>query len=308
MTATSKTQSTKQNYSKTQTLWQSGKDKNERPCIWMQAGVVSQKNCNHYYDCTSCKYDTAMGKQATAGKHISWQEALRKRDSIDRTCRHALTGRADHRTCPMNYNCYKCDFDQMFEDTLSPGQGHIRLEMKDVKGFKIPNGYYFHSGHTWTSIDSGGFIRVGMDDFAFKVLGGPDGFDLPLMGQELNHDKPGWGIKRNQNLGDVLSPINGVITKVNQAVATSPDIPEKMPYQDGWLFTVHNSDIKGAMKHLMADEDSEAWLNGEVTTLEEMIENVTGPLSADGGLLTRDIFGTLPALGWKNLTNTFLRT
>ena len=147
-----------------------------------------------------------------------------------------------------------------------------------------------------------------MDDFTFRVLGGPDSFDLPLMGQELNHDKPGWGMKRNRNLADILSPVNGVITKVNPSVAASPALAEQKPYEDGWLFTIHNSDLKGAVKHLMADEKSMAWLNGEITTLEEMIEIVAGPLSTDGGLLMKDVFGNLPALGWKNLTQRFLRS
>jgi len=146
-----------------------------------------------------------------------------------------------------------------------------------------------------------------MDDFTFKVLGGPDGFDLPLTGQELNKEKAGWGIKRDQNLADILSPVNGVITNVNYAVTKSPEIPSNTPYEDGWLFTVHNSDLKGAVKHMMAHEDSVSWLDGEVTTLENMIEKVAGPLSTDGGLLTRDVYGNLPTLGWNNLTATFLK-
>lgn len=302
------TQTLKQRVSKTQTLWPKGKNDDDRSCIWMEAGVVAKKKCNHYYDCSTCKYDAAMEKQAAAGKHLSWQEHLRMNDSTDRTCRHALTGRADHRICPMNYNCDRCEFDQLFEDTLSPETGHSSLEFKDVKGFKFPNGYFAHNGHTWACIDSGGIIRVGMDDFAFKVLGGPDGFDLPLTGQELNQDRPGWGIKRNQNLADILSPVNGVITNVNHTVRTSPDLPEKMPYQDGWLFTVHNSDIKGAVKQLMPDEESITWLGNEVTTLEGMIEDITGPLSTDGGFLAKDVYGNLPTLGWNKLTHTFLKT
>lgn len=293
---------------KTKTRWQT-KTKNEnRPCIWAQAEVITKKNCNNYYDCTSCKYDAAMMTKALAGKHISWQDALRKKDSKDRTCRHVLTGRAEHRSCPMNYNCFKCDFDQMFEDTLVPGTGHTTLEMRDIKGFKIPSGFYFHSGHTWASLDSGGFIRVGMDDFAFKVLGGPSGFDLPLIGQELNCDKIGWGIKRDQNIGDVRSPINGVITKVNHNVNRSPDLPGEKPYEDGWLFTVHSRDMKGEIKALMDDESGEKWLDSEVGVLENMIEDVAGPLSADGGHLTSDVYGNLPILGWNNLTRTFLGT
>lgn len=302
MTQTLKTKSAKQ------TLSAPKKDDTGMPCIWMQAGVVAKKDCNHHHDCTTCKYDSAMIKQAVAGKHLSWQESLRRRDSVDRACRHALTGRVEHRTCAMNYNCSHCDFDQLFEDTLAPGKGNQGVRMIDVKGFQLADGYLFHNGHTWALVESGGIIRVGMDDFTFKVLGGPDGFDLPLIGQELNHNKPGWGIKRNQNLADILSPVNGIITKVNPSVAASPVMPEHKPYEDGWLFTIHNSDIKGAVKHLMADDASETWLNGEITALEEMIESVAGPLSADGGLLMKDVFGNLPALGWKNLTQRFLKS
>lgn len=300
MTQTLKTKTSKKNLSV--------KDEAAMPCIWKQAGVVLKKECNNYHDCTSCKYDTAMGKQALAGKHISWQEALRKRDSVERICRHTLTGRVDHRTCAMNYNCFHCDFDQLFEDTLSPAKGNTGVHMKDIKGFKLADGYFFHMGHTWAGIDDGGIIRVGMDDFAFKVLGGPDGFELPLMGQELNLGRPGWGIKRRSNLADILSPVSGVITKVNPSLFASPALPEQKPYEDGWLFTVHNSDLKGAVKHLMGNEESVAWLNGEITILEGMIEEVAGPLSADGGLLMKDVFGNLPALGWENLTLRFLRS
>jgi glycine cleavage system H lipoate-binding protein len=39
----------------------------------------------------------------------------------------------------------------------------------------------FHEGHTWARIESGGFICIGMDDFAMKLLGEADGFDLPLI-------------------------------------------------------------------------------------------------------------------------------
>ena len=293
---------------KSENIWKAKKDKTDHPCIWMQAGVAKKKNCSNFYNCTHCKYDDSMAKMAKTGKHITWQEALRNRDSKDRSCRHSLTGRTGNRICPMNYNCGHCDFDQYFEDTLSPKTGHSTVYMKNVKGFDIADGYYFHTGHTWTSIDSGGFIRIGLDDFSFKVLGGPDAFDLPLIGQELNQNRVGWGLKRKENMADILSPLNGVITEVNNSIRKSSDIAKNDPYGDGWLFTLHNSDIKGIVQDLMTGNESVEWLGEEVTTLENMIEKVTGPLSADGGLLKADVYGNLPALGWQNLTRTFLRT
>ena len=49
-------------------------------------------------------------------------------------------------------------------------------------------------------------------------------------------------------------------------------------------------------------------MSWEVSRLENMIEDAAGPLAADGGYLTDDIYGNLPILGWHNLTKNFLRT
>jgi hypothetical protein len=58
----------------------------------------------------------------------------------------------------------------------------------------------------------------------------------------------------------------------------------------------------------MDDSASLDWTAAEVGKLEAMIESVAGPLAADGGYITNDIYGNLPGLGWKNLTKAFLKT
>jgi glycine cleavage system H lipoate-binding protein/uncharacterized CHY-type Zn-finger protein len=278
------------------------------PCLWMQAGVVKFKNCDNYYDCTSCKYDQAMDQKVSKGKQISWQAAMKRRPDLDRVCRHSLTHRIEKRMCAYDYECAKCDFDQYFEDVWTTKAKAYPGEMQRVKGFDVPTGYYFHNGHAWACIESGGYIRVGLDDFALKVLGQADAFDLPLMGKELDQNKVGWGLKRKHNLADVLSPIDGVIMEVNSKVRENPKLANHEPYGEGWLFMVRTPDIKGTMKKLMVDQDSLTWMNGEVRNLETMIEEVAGPLAADGGYLADDIYGNLPDLGWDNLTKKFLKT
>ena len=292
-------------------VWMVKPDKNAKtanPCLWMESGVVAFKNCNNFYDCTTCKYDLGMKKKVENGKQMSWQDAMRKRPSMDRTCRHSLTNRIAKRTCAYDYECSTCDFDQFFEDVWSTKTKTIPNETQQVKGFDMPVGYYFHNGHTWARIESGGYIRVGMDDFSLKLLGKADAFDLPLMGKELDQNNPGWGLKRKENLADVLSPVDGVIVDVNPKLCERPDIANREPYGEGWLFTVRTPNIKGTAKKLMAEAESLEWINGEITTLENMIEDVAGPMAADGGFLAEDIYGNLPSLGWNSLTKTFLKT
>lgn len=278
------------------------------PCLWMEAGVAKFKNCNNYYDCNSCKYDAGMHTKAEKGKQVSWQDAMRLRPDMGRICRHSLTHRIGKRICAYNYECSSCDFDQFFEDVLSTKTKTIPYDVHNIKGFDVPMGYFFHGGHTWARIESGGYIRIGLDDFALKVLGKADALDLPLMGKELDPGQIGWGLRRKDNLADVLSPVGGVIVEVNSKVRENPEVANREPYGDGWLFMVRNPDIKKSVGKLMTDDTSVEWLDDEVNRLEGMIEEVAGPLAADGGYLTEDIYGNLPDLGWNRLTKTFLKT
>ena len=59
-------------------VWKVKPDKDarsEHPCIWMQSGVVSFKNCNNYYDCTTCKYDSGMKKKVQKNNQITLYRA-----------------------------------------------------------------------------------------------------------------------------------------------------------------------------------------------------------------------------------------
>jgi glycine cleavage system H lipoate-binding protein len=284
------------------------KAKAEHPCIWMQAGAVKFKNCTNYYDCSTCGYDHAMGEKVKAGKQVSWQAAMRLRPEMHRTCRHTLSGRIAPRACAYNYECAACDFDQFFEEVWSAKTAAAPAEVLRIQGYGVPKDHFFHEGHTWVRIESGGAMRVGMDDFALKLLGIADGYDLPLMGKELNPGKPSWGLKRSGKTADVLSPLGGVILEVNPRVRETPNVANREPYGDGWLFLVHAPDIKNALKPLMNDHQSVDWLKAEVDQLEQMIEQVAGPLAADGGYFADDIYGRLPGLGWERLTKAFLRT
>src|SRR5512139_1015909 len=141
-----------------------------------------------------------MRKQVEKGKQLSWQEAMRRRPGLERVCRHTLTRRIERRACAYNYECSTCDFDQFFEEVWSAKTGFRPYHMRSIKGFQVPSGAYFHDGHTWARIESGGLIRIGMDDFSAKLLGKANAFDLPLMGKELSQGKVGWGLKRESNL------------------------------------------------------------------------------------------------------------
>lgn len=278
----------------------------ERPCLWMQAGAVKYKNCNNYYDCTTCKFDKGMQAKVESGKAVSWQELMRRRDPRERWCRHTLTGRISNRLCSYNYECSKCEFDQYFEEVLASKQALEPQEMQQIKGFDLPMGFYFHNGHTWARIESGGNVRVGLDDFTMRVFGGMDSFKLPLFGTVLHKDSPGGEMFKSDNYAKIRVPLGGIVMEVNSELFENPEKARQDPYGDGWLFLLRNDQLKDSVQDLVSDDKAVQWLDGEIADLEKMLEEVSGPMAADGGVLADDVLGNVPELGFDRLSKRFL--
>ena len=40
-----------------------------------------------------------------------------------------------------------------------------------IGGFKLPSGFSYHAGHTWAAKETRNVVRVGLDDFAVRLVG-----------------------------------------------------------------------------------------------------------------------------------------
>jgi len=288
----------------------------------MQGGVVSRKFCDNDYACASCKFDKALAKaseenrrrmwKGTApkgkrGRIVSWKDVLRDRPASKRPCIHYMKGRIEFRSCHHDYRCGNCEFDQFFHDQFSVHAVVKPIDPIRIMGFRVPQGYYFHRGHTWIKVEEGNRVRVGIDEFALRLLGPFDRIEAPLMGREVCQERPDIVAFRGEKRADVLSPVNGIVTAINPRLRENATLAGEFPYSEGWVMNVHSTDLRRDLKRLMIHRETEAFMEAEVNDLYQLIEEVSGPLTADGGDLRRDIFGSMPALGWERLTRTFLR-
>ncbi len=292
-------------------------------CVWMQAGVVSQKFCKSEYNCTECRYDRIMQgianenrelKQAgrlpkgKRGKVISWKEKLRNLPISKRPCIHHMKGRIEFRACNFEYRCGSCDFDQYFDDQYSIHAVVRPVDVLDIKGFKIPQGYYLHPGHAWLKIEEGSSVRIGVDDFALRLLGPLDRIEAPLMGREIKQDRADISLVRGNNQAKVLSPISGVVTSINPKLIEQGVLANQDPYSEGWVMRVQPDRLRQDLKNLMINNETSDFMGEQVDRLYQEIEDVAGPLATDGGSLGHDIYGNMPPEAWKRLTRIFLKT
>jgi glycine cleavage system H lipoate-binding protein len=293
----------------------------EGKCIWMEAGVIDYKLCNNYFNCHTCSFDRAMretadrnmiarreGVELTGKKAqiIPWQESMKKRSGIERKCRHTLSGRAPFRLCPYDYQCHQCPFDQMLEDTWELQIPYHLTNIPVVDGYRLPDGHFFHLGHTWARIEHGGRIRVGVDDFSMRLFGPVDTFDLPLTGEEVRFSEVGLAFKRMGKEASVLSPLSGVVSSVNYQMTRDPAVVKDEPYNEGWLLVLEPVEMKKNLKDLLFGQETTEWIRDEHQRLAAMVSEV-GMTFADGGPI-EDVVGRVPDMSWERLTEQFLHT
>jgi glycine cleavage system H lipoate-binding protein len=289
--------------------------------VWAQAGVVGDRICGDDFECAACDFDKETRKIAQENKKtiergkrptgensdvVFWKDKLRAQPLNKRLCLHHMKGRIDYKSCTNDYNCGNCSFDQYFFDQYAVHTVLKPVDILDVSGIKAPQGYYFHEGHTWLKVEEDSEVRIGIDDFAFHVLGFPDCVETPLMGKEVTRGQESVVLRRGENVATFSSPVSGVITAVN------PDLRERgewalSPYSDGWVMRVHATDLRQDLKRLMIGSEAKELINEDLALLMELIENETRPLAADGGNLLRDVFGNVPEIGWERLVQLLFR-
>lgn len=282
-------------------------------CVWSRAGVVKPMLCINTFDCLGCSFDSKVQSDFEACAKDAPEtdndpRTVRLRMLINqRKCRHMLSGRIDYKLCGHSYDCVRCPYDQMVEDT-GLQQNLNAPACENASGFNIARDYYYHHGHTWARVEYGGRIRIGIDDFALRLLGPQDKIRLPKLGTTIEQGSPQATLMRSDNTAETLSPVDGKVIATNPAILAKADTANNSPYSDGWLMVLQPLNLRKNLKNLLFGEESLGWLDDEAGRLTTHIGDTTDHrLAATGGEVISDIYGSLPGLDWDHLVSEFLR-
>jgi len=124
------------------------------------------------------------------------------------------------------------------------------LQPTVVAGFQVPENLKYHPGHTWAMNEGPKMVRIGLDDFAARLMGKVQSITLPQRGQWVRQGQKIWTVERNGAKVDMVSPIEGVVTDVNDSAAKDPELARRDPYGDGWLVSVESPDAKLNFRNL----------------------------------------------------------
>ena len=108
-----------------------------------------------------------------------------------------------------------------------------------------PSDLKYHAEHDWARID-GDIATMGITWYAQEQLGEVVFFDPPEVGATVTKDQPYAEVESVKAVSDVVAPLSGEITEVNEALSDSPEQVNEDPYGEGWMVKIRLSNVSEA--------------------------------------------------------------
>ena len=180
---------------------------------------------------------------------------------------------------------------------------------KIMDWFSVPAGFFFHQGHAWARVESGGVLRVGMDDFAQKMVGTVNAVRTGKAGDKVRQGENGWTLKMGDRSIAMLSPVNGEILEVNKQALANPSLINSDPYGKGWLIKIKAENFIRDSKNLLSDKLARSWIEDVTDKLRALMgTKELGPVYQDGGVLLKEMARRIDKKNWEKLLGEFFLT
>jgi glycine cleavage system H lipoate-binding protein len=137
------------------------------------------------------------------------------------------------------------------------------------------------------------------------MIGRADSLLLPKRGQWIRQGQKVISIFKDGTKTDLVSPIEGEVTRINDAVMNAPILLTSDPYGDGWLLTVISPDAETNFRNLLGGGLARQWMEEEESRLSAKMHVPAAVVVHGDGSEASDLSVTIPDQSWTELTREF---
>ena len=140
--------------------------------------------------------------------------------------------------------------------------------------FNVPAGIFISQNHTWVNVEMNGTARIGIDDFARKIIGKIDKVEMPKLNTEIRKGDLLLSIKHGSHDIDLASPISGKITLLNTEHIEHPDWIASKPFELSWMCCIEPSNLSEELHSLKIGVDSINWYKAQIEKYNQIVKEV----------------------------------
>jgi len=141
------------------------------------------------------------------------------------------------------------------ETVVMPAELDYEIYQKDKFVFRLPKeGFYFTENDCWAYV-TGNKARIGVTDYVQKSLSDIMFYTPPALGSEIEQFGEAGAIESGKAVFEIICPVSGVITAVNDELLDYPEYINDNPYEKGWIAELELTDFESDKELLLQFEE-----------------------------------------------------
>ncbi len=173
--------------------------------------------------------------------------------------------------------------------------------------FTIPGGVFISPGHCWARMEEDGTVKVGLDDFARKVIGAIDAIEPPNLGMAITKGQHLFSVKQGYRSIPFRSPISGRVARVNASLKKETEELNLSSYDRSWVCAIDAEHLDTELPELKIGKSAVSFYQDELDLVRRFLKPPGGN-GLNGGSPQADHPGTMAGLDdrqWKEMALEF---
>ena len=176
--------------------------------------------------------------------------------------------------------------------------------------FAIPGGVFISQSHCWASLSQEGSAKIGLDDFAKKLIGHVDDIEFPNVGMHVKAGQPLFSVRQKHRRVQFQAPISGQVVKINQVLSEDCDALDLTPYQKNWICVIDGEALDAEVPALKIGRSAVALFQEDIERFRRMMKDIGSKQDSNGGAEDALHLGELEQLDdaqWERVVKEFFR-
>ena len=174
--------------------------------------------------------------------------------------------------------------------------------------FQIPGGVFISDGHCWANVGEDGTVKVGLDDFAKKIIGKIDSIGLPNLGMNVKKDQSLFTIEQGTRNISFNSPVSGKVKEVNKFINDEIDSLNLTVYDQNWICEIDADELDSELPILKIGKSAVLFYQEDIERLKEMKRKLKTGKETDfgpNGIIYSGEMEKLDDISWKRFSEAF---
>lgn len=187
---------------------------------------------------------------------------------------------------------------------------HMPASDDFAKGeFSIPGGVFIANNHTWVSMNQEGIAKVGIDDFAQKLIGKITSLELPNLGMNVKAGQPLFTIKQGNRSVTFTSPVSGKVSQINTLLKDNLEALDITPYERNWVCALDAENLDNEIKEMKIGKSAVAFFQEDIEKFRTFFMELIKSEKKSDEYLEEGLFigqlGKLSDVNWNKIIAEF---